>query len=329
MNRKLALITALLLTVVLLAGLTMSGCRKNDTADTELVMEYPAVEEVETASEEGMRETMLCFQDDNGYIIPVMMKIPWEEGIAKAALKKMKNSSDTNEELLSMGLNALLPGDVEILGMSINEGLAKVDFSDDINSSVDALSESNMISGIVMTLTAFPAIDEVQVMVDGAVVNNLSYGTNIAEPMSAIDFNLERASDAIIDGAKVTVFFHNTSSSLYDYIVPVTRITDSPLNTLETAMNELVKGPKDTAGLDNGLPEGTEVLGVQMIDGVTYINFSSEFNALSDNPIMETLALKSIMLTAGNYPEVSEVVVMVDGEDYGMNMEMPVFANEY
>jgi len=322
LKRIIGLIALLLVFTVIIAGCGKKQEEPMDEVTTSL--------ERNTEEDDNMRETLLYYQDDSGYLVPVMRKIPWEEGIAKAALAKLIDSQELQEEFMAMGLRALLPPNTKINGMSINDGLAKVDFSKEAMECMDAVAESNMVNGIVLTLTEFPTIDRVQFMFDGKIVDSLKFGTKVGEPIEPEDINPEVSPDSEGNGAKVTVFFHTTSPSQYDYLVPVTRIISSSASSLETAIEELLKGPKSDGNLHMDIPVGTELLGVYMEDGITYINFSEEFNDLQESP-NEDLVLKSIYMTAKQFPETYHVKIMVDGEEYQGSdwLATSVFANEY
>jgi germination protein M len=122
---------------------------------------------VSEQTDELIRETIIYYEDDAGYLVPVMRKIPWVEGIAKYTLRMMMDTPEQHEDLLMMGLRPLLPGDTEILGMSIKDGIAKLDLNEAVLNCKDAAEESNMIQGIVLTLTEFSTIDKVQFLFNG------------------------------------------------------------------------------------------------------------------------------------------------------------------
>lgn len=184
-----------------------------------------------------------------------------------------------------------------------------------------------------MTLTEFPSIERVQFLFDGEPVDTLKFGTKLGEmPVEPKDINLEIGLNTVDAGAKVTVFFPGNSLGRFDYIVPVTRITSDPIATVESAISELLRGPKSETPLSLDIPEGTELIGVQMDSGITYINFSKEFDSLRESSVLnESKVLKCIAMTAAQFPEVEEVRILVDGREYknaGL-VSIPVFANEY
>ena len=323
----------IILLLVSILVLAVSGCKafRKKELDLQKENDAPGLEEEGLWEDEGnTRETILFYQDDAGYLVPIMRRIEWEEGIAKAALLKLVDAPEQQQEMLGMGLKSLLPVDTQINGISIKDGLAKVDFNEAAMNYSDALTESNMVQGVVMTLVEFPAIERVQLMFDGKIVDTLKYGTEVGAPIGPERINVALSLNSPGDGAEVTVFYCSTSPSRYEYLVPVTRITSQPSATIETAMEELLQGPKPGSNLHLEIPEGVKMLGVQMDDGITYLNFSKELESLrqSEN---EMAVLKAITMTAREFTGVSAVKLLVEGNEYGdgQPMVMSAFANEF
>ena len=305
-----------------------AACSKKDEEGVNPEDAPPITDE----TDELVRETIVYYEDDAGYLVPVMRKIPWVEGIAKYTLGIMMDTPEQKEDLLMMGLRPLLPADTEILGMSIKDGVAKLDLNEAVLNCEDAAEESNMIQGIVLTLTDFSTIDKVQFMFNGEILDEMPHGTVVKDPIGPTDVNLEMAEDTTSHGASVKVFFQSTSSTLYDYLIPVTRVTSSDNASLETTMNELLKGPMDTDNMTIDIPPDTKLLGIQMNDGVTYINFSKEFKDIANLEDSEEMVLKAIKLSAMQHPEVEEVEILVEGKPYSGTTnidDIPVFANEW
>lgn len=324
MRKKIWLLTAILLIIVLITA----GCGKKDKEEVNPEDIPPISDE----TDELIRETIVYYEDDAGYLVPIMRKIPWVEGIAKYTLRTMMDTPEQQEDLLLMGLRPLLPPDTEILGMSIAAGVAKLDLNEAVLDCEDATEESNMIQGIVLTLADFSTIDKVQFMFNGKILDEMPHGTVVKDPIGPTDVNLEMAEDTTAHGATVKVFFQSTSSTLYDYLIPVTRVTSSENSSLETTINELLKGPMDTDNMTIDIPPDTKLLGIQMDDGVTYINFSKEFKNVANSEDSEEMVLKAIKLSAMQHPEVEDVEILVEGKTYSGTInidDIPVFANEW
>jgi len=328
LSKKNITLLAIILALIVLFTIGCKSVKTKEEFEEEFPQEMPE-NEAEDEEDENIRETLVYYQNDAGYLVPVMRRIPWEEGIAKATLRKMIDSPEQQQDFMAMGLKPLLPEGTEILGMSIKDGLAKLDLNKKAMEFNSAVEESNMVQGVTLTLTDFSTIDRVQFLFEGKVVETLKYGTDVSKPIEPQDVNLELSSSASRDGEKVTVFFHSSPDAVFDYIVPVTRIVEDESVSIETAIREILNGPMDE-GLSIDIPVDTKLLGVQVDNGITYINFSKEFEQLAEMPQSEQLVLKSIIMTAKQFPYVEEVIIMVEGKEYeGAKVSVSAFANEF
>lgn len=331
-----------ILVIALVLVFSLFGCKAIDTMKDFITKEEPDVEiirsdeEANIMEDSSLRNTVLYYQNENGYLVPVKRKIPWEEGIAKAALKNMMDSPTIREDIDTIGLKPLIPAGTEIIGMSIDQdtGLCKVDFSSQIMNCQSKKDEENMIKGVVYTLTEFSNINEVQLMVDGKVVPELKYGTKIQKPLARTDINVV---ENLSDGAsKVTVYYKGTSNGEYEYYVPVTVPTASPNANAMTSLEALFKGAPELSGLYTDIPDGVEFQGVEVYNGVAYVDIISyDFSMLSDQTVFNKMT-KNIGLTLKEFPEIEYVEILFDGktiEEAGLELDaqelMPVFANEY
>jgi germination protein M len=114
---KKLIILSIVLLLILLTGCGISGRSKDK--DVSLIMDTGVLEDDE------LREMILYYRDNRGFIIPVMRRVPQEEGIGKTAINLLIDEPGLREDLALVGLLPVLPAGTEIIGMSINEGLAK------------------------------------------------------------------------------------------------------------------------------------------------------------------------------------------------------------
>lgn len=333
----------LILVIVIVLAFSLSGCKAIDTMKDLITKEEPEIEIIRSdedenfIEDENLRDTVLYYQNENGYLVPVKRKIPWEEGIAKAALKNIIDNPIIREDIGSIGLKPLIPAGTEIIGMSINPetGLCKVDFSSQIMNCQSQKDEENMVKGVVYTLTEFSNIKEVQFMVDGKIVSELKYGTKVQKPLARGDINIVEGSSN--GNSKVTVYYKGTSNGEYEYYVPVTVPTSAPTANILTSLEVLFKGAPELSGLYSDIPDGIELQGVEVYNGVAYVDvISHDFSILEDQEVFNKMA-KNIGLTLKEFPEIEYVEVLLDGktvEEVGLDIEVqdavvPVFANEY
>lgn len=145
----------------------------------------------EEDSEAGFRRTVLYYTAEDGFVVPVMKRIPWEEGIGKAALGYLVDTEANRAAAEQMGLEAPVPEGASFTLRIGDEGNAVVDISG-LQELPDAAAEQAMVTGIVNTLTEFDSIHTVQVTLDGAKVAALPHGTDISEAFSTLPLNVRR-----------------------------------------------------------------------------------------------------------------------------------------
>lgn len=296
------------------------------------VIESP--DEIQT--DEQVRDTVLYYKDDKGFLIPVMRKIPWTEGIAKATLKALIDNPANRKDIETIGLFPVIPTNTQILGMNIKEGICKVDFNSDFLGSCSRAEEEDLVKSVTYTLTEFPTIDCVQFMVNGKEVSTLEYGTDISNNMTRNNINY------VSEGPsedKVVVYYEGTTNGLESYFIPVTKAVAKADVTgvgMLDALDALVEGPPEGSGLYSKIPKGTKVINVDMNDDVACVNLSEQMLEIEDNKDVAESVSKSFALTLKEkYKNIASVKLFVNGKELKVKdqdtepVAVPTFANEY
>ena len=271
--------------------------------------------------------TVVYYQDNYGYLVPVMCTLPYEDGVAKATLNRMIQSPENDMQAARLGLKTVLPEGTTI-DLDISDGLARIDLSKEVLNMADAAAESNMIAAIVQALTEFESVERVEFLVGGQKLDKLTHGTDISGTFERGEINLETSVSTINSGElkPVTLYFPCESSSV---VVPVTRMVYSNAD-VNTAVLELAKGPSAQSPLESALPAGCGLIDVQLVDGVAKVNFTKEFANLVQNSDGGRLALKALVLTCTQFDGVKSVQILVEGEPYDPGqgtLSVPSFAN--
>lgn len=315
---------AVLAVVALIIGLCSGrGSNNAQNAESDDVQQTTA----DAADNAKTVSTVVYYGDGNGYIVPVMRKIPEQDGVAKATLALMVKSETNDREAARMGLQTLLPEKCSI-DLDINaEGVARVDLGKEANAMADATAESNMISGVVATLGEFPTVKQVEFLIGGQKLEKLKYGTDISQPITPGAVNIE-SMDSVSEtfsAEQMTLYFPDESSRL---MVPVTRAVYGD-NDINTAVLELAKGAKDDK-LSGVLPQDCGLIGVTVKDGIATINFTKEFIKVAENSDGGRAALKALVLTCTQFKGVKSVELQVEGDKYdpgAQTLATPTFAN--
>lgn len=271
--------------------------------------------------------TIVYYQDNDGYLVPVMCTVPMEDGIAKATLNLMVKNTGNDMQAARLGLRTVLPENTTI-DLDIANGLARIDLSKEVLQLADAAAEQNMVNAIVRTLTEFDTVQEVEFLIGGQKLEKLPHGTDISGRFKRGDINLETADEAmsVSDGKPVTLYF---PSEVGTVVVPVTRLVYSSPD-INTAVLELAKGPSATGSLEEVLPAGCGLIDVTVEKGVAKLNFTKEFADIALNSDGGRMALKALVLTCTQFDGVDSVEIYVEGEKYDPGegtLNVPTFAN--
>ena len=119
-------------------------------------------------------------RDDGTGLLPVSRTVKLEnEDKYTAALKSLLTG--TKEK----GQTNVIPKKAKLRSVTVKDGVATVDFSKELqqNFSGGSTGDEMLVGSIVNTLTDFPEVKKVQILIDGASVETLSGHLDLSEPL--------------------------------------------------------------------------------------------------------------------------------------------------
>ena len=118
--------------------------------------------------------------EGQGYLVPEKHTIKDNgKSAAENALRTLIETKPQDSKLVNV-----LPADTKVLGLSIKDGVATADFSKDIKKLGGGSYNELMATGaIVNTLTEFPEIKKVQILVEGKKVVSLNGHMDLTDPL--------------------------------------------------------------------------------------------------------------------------------------------------
>lgn len=314
-----------------------------DIADLTELSEFEIVDDTigEEAFEEEVIETVnipvgdvkktditAYYEDENGFVVPVNTEIPWEEGIAKATLRSMVVGSETEKRIAQSGLHGVIPEGTEIRGMSIKDGVCRVDFSKNILNTATYKQEENMISAITYTLTEFPTVNTVELLVEGQALASLSQGYAINTGFERENINLYGSAD----GVNYTVYYKAPDTEVAGHYVPITFSAAKVSNPVVTVVEKLFAGPPAETTLSNNIPVGINLRDVKVVGDTAVVNLGVEAVNLSEEDYKD---MNSIVVLCLEQFEIGDVEFNIEGlsfEQAGLYFDdssvTPVF-NQY
>lgn len=303
-----------------------------EIVDDSMVGEVPQEPVIETSVpgvEEAKKTDILAYyEDENGFIVPVNTKIPWEEGIAKATLRSMVVGSDAEKKIAQSNLHGVLPAGTEIRGMSIKDGLCRVDFSKNILNTSSYKQEENMISAVTYTLTEFPTISKVELLVEGQILASLPKGYAINTAFERENINLYGSAD----GVNYTVYYKAPDTEVVGHYVPITFSASKIGNPAVTVVEKLFTGPPSDTVLGNNIPVGVNLRGVDIKSSKAVVNLGVEAVNLSEEEFADMNAIVVLCLEQFDIADVEYNIEGLSFQEAGLNFNTgnvtPVF-NQY
>lgn len=123
--------------------------------------EIPQSEVAVSAAEVDTQQTVVYYEDGDGYLVPVQRDVMRQEGIAKATLELMVQSAKNDMDAARLGLSPIVP-EGTTFDLDISQGHARVDMSSQVLDANDREQEENMRTAIVWALTEFDTVEDVR-----------------------------------------------------------------------------------------------------------------------------------------------------------------------
>lgn len=275
---------------------------------------------------------VVYLKSPEGYIVPWALQLPKPEGneYAKQVLAYMVKGGPV-EGLLPEGFSAVLPEGTKVLGLSIKDGVATVDFSKEF-AKYSAEDERKILEAVTWALTEFDNVQRVVIWLEGKPLNVMPVGgTPVNAPLSRADgINLELA-DNVEPGrvSYVTLYFQaDVPSGKGSYFVPITRGIPKTEDLARATLEQLIIGPRQESGLYSAILPSTRVLGAHVDKGVAVANFDDKLLAFSEQGASPE-AIQSIVLSLTETTGTEQVLIQVNGKSTGvkaaaMDLSKPV-----
>lgn len=295
------------------------------------------------ASGENLRLRTVYLLDYQGrYLVPYVLSISKVEGVAKEVLAKMVDSPDNASSLAGTEFQLPLPANTQVLGMTIRDGLAVVDFSADFLQFRDAVHERQAVDAVLYSLTEFSTIQQVEIRVAGRLLQQLPSGQTLPSVLSRADrdLNLEVAPGVtdLAQGSKVRLYFSSCGpAGGLLYFVPVTRIIPTVSDNATAAVLELIRGPIAGSGLYADVPAAAELRSLRLVGDTVTVDFSSGLIGYTGGSAAEQAMLGALILTLSDAAGVNQVGITINGQvpnlpegtDLSSPVSRPMFINPF
>lgn len=274
-----------------------------------------ATEEVEYVNNE-IDTSVIFLSDSNNYLAStkIVTKNKDIEGKAKELIEALIIDG-TKQDSIPNGFKAIIPSNTKIRSLTYNEGVIKVDFSNELmNTSME--NEEKIIEAIVFTLTSIEDVEFVIIYMDGNILTTLPQSKKTLPSTLDRSFGINKEYDlsSTKDINKTTIYYISEFNN-NKYYVPVTKVTNDDRSKIEIIVDELSSTNVYKTNLMSYLNNNTKLLSVNELEEQLVVNFNSAiFNDINTKEILEEVKYTISMSIYDNY-DVNTVVFNVEDEE--------------
>ncbi|MBP2654834.1 MAG: gerM [Firmicutes bacterium] len=139
-------------------------------------------------AQEMMQVTTYHATEDAMYLVPETQSVPKTEHPLQTALENLVAGPQSSQ------LVSVVPAGTKVLGVKVKNHIAYADFSDDLIKSNHGGSTAEMmlVAAIVDTLTEFPEVEKVQIMVNGKKIDTITGHLDTSQPLARSENLIKR-----------------------------------------------------------------------------------------------------------------------------------------
>ena len=255
----------------------------------------------------------LYFPDENGrYLIPETRQVT----LSPNESKEMYILRQLIQGPHSQDLRNPIPKDASVIHVETTDGLCTVDFSSDFYAAFenDPYGAYTAIYSIVNTLTGLEAVNEVQFLRDGELIDECGI-FSLQKPLNRFtsSIGLIRPGGTELD---INVYVCNKDTEK-TFGVPV-RVKQTIAQPLAEAVVQAVINFEAPKGFYNPIPYGTQILSISVSGNVCYLDLSRGFIPADGLEASEEAAVWALVTSLTDLDNISSVVLTIEGESSGM-----------
>lgn len=219
------------------------------------------------------------------------------------------------DSLIPSGFTPIIPAGTEILGLTYDEGIVKVNFSSNLLT-INKDLEEKMIEAITYTLTSIEEINGVIIFVDGEILTRLPQSKTTLPSVLNKDFGINKTYNihSVSDINSVVIYYLNKHNDDY-YYVPVTSYTNDKREKIKIIIDELAAGPTYESNLMSFVNSNVKLLNYEEKDDSMKLVFNTYILSDVDSKDILEEVIYSIALSIRENYDVKEVSIYVEDEE--------------
>lgn len=304
-TRKL-IITSLTLVLLLIIYLIPTPGNDGDTLTNK---------SVHYSTDAKLQEVFLL--DDTSYVARTNIPIGDIKDIEEKCryLIEVLTIDGKKDSIIPNGFTPIIPNGTEILGLTYEDGIVKVNFSDTILT-INKELEEKMVEAITYTLTSIEEVKGVIIYVNGEILTRLPQSKTTLPSLLNRDFGINKTYDihSSNDITSVVIYYLNKHNDDY-YYVPVTSYTNDKREKIQIIIDELAAGPTYESNLMSFVNSNVRLLSYEELDKELKLVFNTYILSDVDSKDILEEVVYSIALSIRDNYDVESVSIYVDDEE--------------
>lgn len=248
--------------------------------------------------------------DDDDLLVEANISIVDDGNVINKIKALIKHLSEASSEIIPNGLNFVMPKDIVLLDVNLDEKIVKLNFSKEFKD----LSDKRLIrlvEAVSFTLIDLDDVDGVSIFIEGKNIN--TFNDKIPEIVTK-DFGINKKYDIekTDDIVKYVVYY---SEKIEDnvYYVPITKYINSSSDKISIIIDDLSSNYIYEPNLISIVSEKLELIDYQISNNEMMLNFNNSI-FLNGSEIKEEVVYPVVSTVFSNY-DVESVILKVNGAE--------------
>lgn len=264
--------------------------------------------------------SVIYLEDDNGLLVESTVSVIDDGNVVNKIKSLIKHLSDASEEIIPNGLNCVMPSDIELLDVKVEDNIVLLNLSDEILKIKDK-KLIRLIEAISFTLLNLNEVNGVSILVDGTNISELA-DFNIPSVITK-DFGINKRYDIErTDNIVKYVIYYSENIDDNTYYVPITKYINSSEEKINIIIEDLSSSYIYQPNLVSIVNEKLELINYDISSDEMTLNFNNSI-FLNNDEIREEVVYPVLNTIFSNY-DVESVVLEVNGEEILKKFEKTV-----
>ena len=217
----------------------------------------------------------------------------------------------SRQDRLSPLVSSLLSPEAEIISYEIENGDVTLNLNREFLD-YTMCTERQLLSSLVWSLTEHEDISRVFFKIEGERVNNLNTALYVGSGLTrSMGINVEMETVSM-NNQNILLYFL-TGDTVYDYLIPVTRVVDAAYDPFIYVISALTAGARGERYISVFSHTARLLEAPLLTDNIMTLNFDSGLFFDTRQTKVSAAAMKQLIMSLTEFEEVESVSVLIDG----------------